>query len=80
MLHAWRVHQRCRVLRNKPPLGGVTKCAAQAAVNVTDSLGAQLSAAHAAVAKELAVKLAQMHGTKFLDRHIAKMRLHWSGL
>jgi len=43
---------------------------------VTDSLGAQLSAADAAVAKQLAVKLTQVHSTKFLDRNIAKVRLH----
>jgi hypothetical protein len=37
LLHARRVHQRCRILGNKPPLGSVTECAAQAAVNVTGS-------------------------------------------
>jgi hypothetical protein len=57
-------------------LGGVTQRAAQAAVNVTDGFGAQLSTADTAALEELAVKLVQVDGTKFLDRHIAEMRLH----
>jgi hypothetical protein len=37
-------------------LGSVTQCTAQAAVNVTDGLGAEFAAADAASTKQLAVK------------------------
>ena len=45
-------------------------------MNVTDGFGAELSATDAAVAKEPAVKLVQVRGSNFLDRDIAKVRLH----
>jgi hypothetical protein len=76
LLNARRVHQGCWILGNEAPLGGVTECAAQAAVNVTDGFGAQFSTADTAIAEELAVKLVQVDGTNFLDRHFAKVRLY----